>query len=72
MGGTREGGKKTAETIIKRHGKDYYVNIGAKGGKAKHTKPSGFAYLKLHNPELLSIAGSKGGRASRRPKKSMV
>ena len=34
MSGTVKGGKKAAKTNIKRHGKDYYANIGRKGGRA--------------------------------------
>ena len=37
MGGTREGGKKAAITNRERHGKDYYKEIGYKGGKSSHT-----------------------------------
>lgn len=64
MAGTKEGGKKAAATNKTRHGKDFYAQIGAKGGKLGHT--GGFAA----NRELARIAGAKGGRISRRRKTS--
>ena len=60
MPGTKADGKKAAATNILRHGKDFYREIGAKGGRNGHT--GGFAA----NPELAKIAGAKGGRLSRR------
>ena len=60
MSGTLEGGRKAAKTNIKLYGKDFYRNIGAKGGRNGHT--GGFA----SNPALARIAGAKGGRMSRR------
>lgn len=60
MAGTKAGGKKTAATNLERHGKDFYREIGAKGGRNGHT--GGFA----SNPELAKIAGAKGGRISKR------
>lgn len=60
MAGTREGGLKAAATNYKRHGADFYREIGARGGRNGHT--GGFAA----NPELARIAGAKGGRKSRR------
>lgn len=62
MAGTKEGGKKAAQTNKARHGKDFYAQIGAKGGKLGRT--GGFAA----NRELARIAGAKGGRISRRRK----
>jgi general stress protein YciG len=60
MAGTKAGAKKAAATNLARHGKDFYANIGRKGGKNGHT--GGFAA----NRELAKIAGQKGGRISRR------
>ena len=60
MAGTKEGGKKVAETNKLRHGKDFYADIGRRGGKNGHT--GGFA----SNPNLAKIAGAKGGKNSRR------
>ena len=60
MAGTKEGGKKAAQTNLKRYGKDFYRENGRKGGHNGHT--GGFAA----NPELAKIAGQKGGRISRR------
>ena len=62
MAGTKEGGKKAAQTNKARHGKDFYASIGQKGGKNGHT--GGFAA----NRELARIAGKKGGQISRRKK----
>lgn len=63
MAGTKVGGKKAAEKNLKRD-PDFYAKIGRKGGKNGHT--GGFAA----NPSLARIAGAKGGRISRRTKKS--
>ncbi len=60
MAGTKSGGKKAAETNMKRHGRNFYRDIGRKGGRKGHT--GGFAA----NPALAKIAGAKGGRISRR------
>ncbi len=60
MAGTKAGGLKAAATNIERHGKDFYKEMGRKGGK--DGKTGGFAA----NPELAKIAGRKGGLISRR------
>ena len=60
MSGTKAGGKKTAATNMKKYGSDFYVRIGAKGGRNGHT--GGFAA----NPERARFAGRKGGRKSSR------
>ena len=62
MAGNSEGGLKARETIYKNHGKDFYREIGRKGGQNGHT--GGFA----SNPELARKAGAKGGRISKRGK----
>ena len=62
MSGTRAGGLKTKQTIIAKHGTDFFKKIGAKGGKK--CVPKGFAL----NRELASEAGRKGGKNSRRYK----
>lgn len=60
MAGTLVGGKKAAATNKERYGKDWYARIGQMGGKNGHT--GGFA----SNPELARIAGSIGGKRSKR------
>lgn len=60
MAGSKAGGKKAAATNLERHGRNFYREIGAKGGRNGHT--GGFA----SNPELAKIAGAKGGRISKR------
>lgn len=62
MAGTKAGGLKAAATNIERYGKDFYKEMGRKGGKNGTT--GGFAA----NPELAKIAGRKGGLVSRRGK----
>ncbi len=64
MAGTKAGGQKAAATNKAKFGSDFYAKIGAKGGKNGRT--GGFAA----NPELARIAGAKGGRISRRTKKT--
>lgn len=60
--GTLEGGKKAAKANLERHGQNYYSELGKLGGKAKHSKPRGFAA----NPELAKRAGKLGGQLSKR------
>lgn len=62
MAGTKVGGKKAAATNKAKYGKEFYAEIGRKGGRNGHT--GGFAA----NPSLAKIAGAKGGRISRRGK----
>lgn len=64
MAGTKSGGKAAASTNKAKYGADFYARIGAMGGKKGTT--GGFAA----NRELARIAGAKGGRISRRTKKS--
>ena len=69
MSGTIAGGKKAAKTNKEKHGKDFYANIGRKGGKASGT--GGFASNKIGKDgltglERAKLAGQKGGLKSRR------
>ncbi|HSX33869.1 MAG TPA: hypothetical protein VLF91_06055 [Candidatus Saccharimonadales bacterium] len=64
MAGTKKGGQLAAATNKAKYGPDFYAKIGAKGGKKGHT--GGF----FANRELARQAGQKGGRISRRPKKT--
>jgi general stress protein YciG len=65
MAGTKAGGQKAAAKNLQRD-PDFYAKIGRKGGINGHT--GGFAA----NPELARIAGAKGGRISRRTKKTVA
>ena len=60
MSGTLDGGRKAAATNKAKYGKEFYANIGRKGGRNGNT--GGFAA----NPELARIAGAKGGKKSKR------
>lgn len=60
MAGTKADGLKAAATNKRRHGDDFYVRIGRRGGKQGRT--GGFAA----NPALASIAGRIGGHKSKR------
>lgn len=62
MAGTILGGKNAAKTNKERYGEDFYAKIGSLGGTKGRT--GGF----FANRELARIAGSKGGRISRRTK----
>ncbi len=64
MAGTKQGGQAAAATNKAKYGADFYAKIGAVGGKKGHT--GGF----FANRELARLAGAKGGRISRRTKKS--
>lgn len=60
MAGTKAGALKAKETYLKKYGKDFFKEMGRKGGKA--CVPKGFAM----NRELASEAGRKGGAVSKR------
>lgn len=64
MAGTKSGGKAAAATNKNKYGADFYARIGAMGGTKGRT--GGF----YANRELARIAGAKGGKISRRTKKS--
>ncbi len=73
MAGTKDGGLKAAATNKTKYGAEFYASIGAKGGK--RGKTGGFASeIKgadgLTGKERARLAGSKGGRISRRTKVS--
>lgn len=63
MAGTRAGGLKAAQKNLAKD-PNFYAKIGAIGGQKGTT--GGFAA----NPALAKIAGAKGGRISRRTKKT--
>jgi hypothetical protein len=65
MAGTKAGGQAAAATNKSKYGADFYAKIGSKGGKLGKT--GGF----YANRELARAAGAKGGRISRRTKKSV-
>ena len=65
MAGTKAGGKAAAAKNKAKYGADFYAKIGAMGGRKGHT--GGFAA----NRELARMAGAKGGRISRRTKKTV-
>ncbi len=65
MAGTKAGGQKAAAANKAKYGPDFYAKIGAKGGQ-KGTTGGFFA-----NRELARVAGQKGGRISRRTKKTV-
>ena len=64
MAGTKAGGRAAAATNKAKYGADFYAKIGASGGKKGRT--GGF----FANRELARTAGAKGGRISRRSKKT--
>lgn len=66
MAGTQMGGKQAADTNKRKHGADFYARIGKLGGQKGRT--GGF----FANRELAREAGRKGGRISRRTKKTEV
>ena len=62
MAGTKVGGARAAATNKRLHGEDFYVRIGAMGGKNSHF--GGF----WANRELARSAGAMGGKISKRGK----
>jgi uncharacterized protein len=64
MAGTKAGGEAAAKTNKQKYGSDFYAKIGAAGGKKGKT--GGF----YANRELAREAGARGGRVSRRTKKT--
>lgn len=64
MSGTHEGGLKTYQTNLEKHGKDFYSEMGKLGGAAPH-KSRGFNSDKigkdgLTGRERARVAGRKG------------
>lgn len=73
MAGTKAGGKAAALTNKTKYGTDFYAKIGAVGGA--RGRNGGFASGKVGGDGLTgrqraAIAGARGGRISRRPKKN--
>jgi uncharacterized protein len=66
MAGTKAGGMKAAATNKAKYGTDFYAKIGGEGGRKGRT--GGF----FANRDLARAAGAKGGRISRRTKKTDV
>lgn len=64
MSGNREGGLKAAKTNIEKYGKDFYSEMGRKGGSGHRPEKR---YFHMH-PEVARIVGAKGGRKSKRGK----
>lgn len=62
MSGTVKGGKKAAATNKARYGKNFYSNIGSKGGSAYTEKLKGFAA----NPVLAKEVGRAIGFKTKR------
>lgn len=58
MGGTKIGGARAAATNKAKYGKDFYIRIGAMGGRISRT--GGF----YARPDIASSAGRKGGLAT--------
>jgi general stress protein YciG len=58
----RASGIKARNTIIAKHGEQYYARIGKIGGSRTDTKPKGFEADRA----LARRAGAKGGAASRK------
>ena len=68
MSGTLAGGRKARDTNKKLYGDDYYVKMGAIGGKLGRT--GGFAAGE-EGRKRARIYGAVGGRISRKVKKEI-
>lgn len=64
MPGTKEGAAKAVKTCMAKHGKDFYKNIGRKGGS--NGKGPGYKGGFAMSHEWAVKCGSKGGSISRR------
>lgn len=64
MAGTKAGGLKASAKNLEKYGKDFYRNIGRKGGSVSHPLTRPFAT----DRGLARVAGAKGGRISKRTK----
>lgn len=69
MAGTKNGGRRAAATNKEKYGKDFYAEIGRKGGRNGHN--GGFASEVvgkdgLTGAQRAKIAGAIGGRKSKR------
>lgn len=69
MAGTKNGGQTAANTNKAKYGADFYVRIGAKGGKRGHT--GGFAAGDEGRARARKY-GALGGRLSRRGESKKV
>jgi len=65
MAGTKEGGRRAAETNKRKYGSNFYSNIGKKGGKIGRT--GGFGAGE-EGRQRASYWGRVGGSVSRRTK----
>lgn len=63
VAGTKAGGLKAAQSNKKKYGKDYYTNLGKRGGSAAHPMGRGFQLS-----DKAAEAGRKGGKISKRGK----
>ena len=63
MAGTKVGGLKARETNYQNHGKDFYREMGRKGGRVR-SPFKGFG----SNHQRAVDAGCKGGKISKRGK----
>lgn len=73
MPGSKVGGLRAADTNKKRHGKNFYAEIGRKGGLK--SRKGGFASDKvgidgLTGRERAKLVGKRGGTVSRRGRSS--
>ena len=69
MAGNKDGGRRAAATNKEKYGKDFYAEIGRKGGRNGHK--GGFASEVvgkdgLTGAQRAKIAGAIGGRKSKR------
>lgn len=75
MAGTKIGGLKAARTNTTKYGKDFYAEIGRKGGRLGKT--GGFASTLvgkdgLTGRERARLAGKEGGKISKRTSRAKV
>lgn len=59
---TKEGARKAKQTVLKNHGKDFYREIGRKGGSVSHRESRPF----VKDRSLAVKCGRNGGKVSKR------
>lgn len=64
MAGTKIGGQRARDKNLKKD-PDFYKKLGKIGGSRPKTKPFGFRYMALNNPDRHKKVSAQGGRGKK-------